>query len=290
MKSIFILLSLLSAQAFAQQNLPNFSDLRSIGRVPAFASPRGMTWFLPTAFRTELSCSPAAATRSCIVKVFNALSQSEISSLEKIVSAVRSGAAGVTPINPAVVASVKESFLVALNELQTTEAKLQTLMMNERAPYASLAIRGDGRSIAQLEESFAAGGIGTFESQVVMNVENVGDYLAIRNGDVLAQMLISLKPNLSKQEMLQAISSIAQKLDLQIYGLARQDALYRTVDLIRSRFFSMTRSRGYSFNRVAIPQTIVIQDEHTAPFQARCIASIPLQANAQVKVTCEEMQ
>ena len=289
MKTIFVLALLVSSQAFAQQNLPNFSDLQKVGRVPVFRSPRGITWFLPTAFQTQLSCSPQAQTRSCIVKVLNSLSAQESEGLAQIQASVGFGSVALTPINPTIVARVEESFSAQLSGLQTSEMKLQTLALNDRGPYASVALRGDAASMAKIEQAYASGGLGTFNSEILLNVESVGEYIAIRNGESLKEMLLRLPVNLSKQQMLDAIQAMLPKLDFHVYNVSVRDAAVAAAIRIRTAYFQYTRFTGYSaVTDAQMPTTLVMRDEHSAPYQVLCTASIPLKANAEGTVDCVE--
>jgi hypothetical protein len=290
MKMIFIFTLVLSGHAMAQQNLPNFQDVRMVGRVPAYPSPRGVSWFLPVAFQTQLSCSPQALSRSCILKIVNSLSVPENDGLMQIQKGAGSGVIAITPLNSNIVSRVAESFQTKLEGVQTSEMKLGTLVMNERTPYATLAIRGDAASIAKIEQAYVSTGLGSFDSEISLNVENVGEYIAIRNGDVLKQMLSSLPANLTKQQMIEAIEAFIPKLDLQAYNVSAHDAAVAAASRIRAGYFQFTRYKGYSVaNDAEIPKTLVIRDEHSAPYRVLCVATIPLKANASVEIGCTDV-
>jgi|GEM_PF-4050214 len=282
----FILTLLLGTSAFAQANLPNFESRQMVGRVAAFPSPRGTTWYLPLALSAQLNCSPNAVTRSCIVKIVNWLSPQESDRLSQLQSQSRSGVAPMTAVNPLVVQSVSEHFDGLPKDFQTSEMKLQTLALNERAPYASVALRGDGSAIGALEQQFGSIGIGTFESDVDMNAETVGEYIAIPNTDSLRSALASLSGQLSRADMMAAISRIVATLDLQVFNIDAAEARQTAAEQIRILFFRYTRFKTYRVAVDQMPKSLVIRDEHTAPYRVHCVVSLPLKAGATPQVGC----
>lgn len=282
----FILVFLLGSSAFAQANLPNFGSAQMVGRVAAFPSPRGTTWYLPLALSPQLECSPDAAKRSCIVKVVNWLSPQESARLSQMQTQSRSGVAPVTPINPMVVRSVAEHFEGLPQGFQSSEMKLQTLALNERGPYASVALRGDGSAIASVEQQFESSGVGSFESEVVLNAESVAEYIAIQNTDALRSALSGLSGRYSRSDMLASISRVVATLDLQTFNVDAGEARQIAAEQIRSLFFRYTRFKGYEVVLDQMPKTLVLRDEHSAPYQVRCLVNLQLKAGAVPQVAC----
>lgn len=284
-----------SAHASAPQNLPNFGEQVSVGRMQAFVSPKGLTWFLPLAMRSELSCSPGstsrAARRSCNLRVFNNFSPNEEAALVQLERSTGTKVVALSAMDSGKVLTVGERFPTFAQGIETGEMILRTLQVNPSGPYASVLLRAQGKTISEIEEQYKSQGLGEFKSEVTMRGESVDAYLAINNAQLLRQELSQLTGRYSNLQMTQIIDRLISRLSVTAYGF-QEDEKRNVLQHELRRFFQNSRHRQYEVSQTKVQHltdTHVILDDRSAPFVAICTATLDLREGGVSQTRCEEV-
>ena len=280
--------------AKADQNLPNFAGQSALGRMPVFVSPKSLSWFLPVSFSTTLICPPASVSpdskRSCIVRVMNSYGPEENASFTSFSNA-ESELIALSPLDASVVQSVKESFTGTPNGLGIREMKLQTLAVQDRAPYASFAVRADVESIDKFARMFQTTGVGIFTSEVVFNAEAIGDYISILNPDDLKSALLGLNGKYSRRDLNTHLDNIVSALQISFYNMQEAEARSIIREQIKNRYFNVSWWGSYYLvneNLNDLPKPLVLLEEQTRnPFPVSCVTTIELRQNAKPTTNCQ---
>src|ERR1022692_563244 len=125
-------------------NLPNIADIHNVGRLNAFVSPRGVTWFFPAAFSSVFKCLdvPAGAkSRLCTLVVVNALQDTEKIGLSQLADTAGGVVTHFTDVEP-FVKKIDESFQGLPASVTAAPLLLKTLRLGPaNLQYASLSQR-----------------------------------------------------------------------------------------------------------------------------------------------------
>jgi hypothetical protein len=279
------------AHSQAVFNLPNFEGLSSIGRVAAFGSPRGVTWFLPSAFSSSLTCTPQTAganMRTCSLVVYNWLTQEERDDLVQLQKKYGGSLTHFTGIE-SFVQRIDELFVSLPNSLTNTPFMLRNLQLGgEKMPYASITQRVTSDQAKLLLSGYQGDGIGEFSSKVTFRGERTEAYVALRNPTVLGSTLrnlVSVEAN-----KVSSVTRSAMKPEFILSeGVAKDVAVALAEYFVRKQCFSVKASGDYFADRSAdecLPGFVTTVDETSEPAVFVCTATLELKQNGTVKVAC----
>jgi hypothetical protein len=291
---ITLAIQIMVQTAKADQNLPNFAGQSALGRMPVFVSPKSLSWFLPVSFSTTLICPPASLSadskRSCVVRIMNSYGPEENNSI----TSFSNGGSELIALNTfqaGLVQSVKESFTGSPQEVDTKEMKLETLVVQEKAPYAALHVRADAESIDKFARMFQTTGVGIFTSEVVFNAEAIGDYISILNPDDLKSALLDLNGKYSRRDLNTRLDGIVSALQISFYNMQEAEARSIIREQIKKRYFSISWWGSYYLvneNLSDLPKPLVVLDEQSkSPFPVSCVTTIELRQDAKPKTNCQ---
>jgi hypothetical protein len=284
-----------SAVATAQglnSNLPNVGDIENVGRLKAFLSPRGVTWFYPAAFSSTFKClepSSGAKSRICTLVIVNALQDDEKNGLTRLGDIVGGTVTHFTDVEP-FVQKIDESFDALPGFFTAPPLLLRTLRLGPpNVQYASVSQRFTTDQAAGLLEAYGHDGIGKFMSTVQFRAERTSGFVALRDPSSLIKRLTQLGPEFSYGD---AHTAIVDSLDVQVVVNRNVDfdsAKVLVEFFVRGQCLKLNGNGTYSFKRPAeecLPKPSVVFDETVSPIAAQCTATLLLSEAGTVSATC----
>ena len=280
-----------SVQAQADNyNVPNASGQQIVGRIKVFNSPRGVTWYLPTAFSSRLSCTTGGgATRICTVTIYNFLEETEKSDLATLQQTVGGKLSYFTSIEP-FVSKVDEAMSVDLPNPTSQPLLLRTLQLNgPKIPYASLMQKMTNEQAADLLSKFSTTGIGEFNSKVTFRAERTNAYLKLLDTEAaVAAWKQSGAVNSSGFRSL--IHDSLNSAKIISYGIDESTRLTFTEYYVRNQCFTVRSDGKYYADKPdsqCLPKNSIVLNETSEPFVTTCVAKLNIKQDAKVIVNCD---
>jgi hypothetical protein len=275
------------ALAGAGAGLPELSGQTNVGRVILFKSLAGVSWFSPTAFSSKLSCTG----KTCIVRVFNALSPDEAAKMDAL--GTGSDALNITyfsDIDSGIVSNISEQVTGLPNYVETNSMMLKTMRLSDNSPYATIALRGD--AFARVAQDYANAGVGTFELRFNLRGQKTNAFLSIRDGQCLKTLLLAKKDGGMYYRKVRDLANQA------IINCGLRSMGYDPIDASDTAVFHITEElftyqglfSGYVVNEKAvneIGQSYVIYNLADSPQTLSCVAQLVLKDGATPSVECK---
>jgi hypothetical protein len=289
--------ALLLATGVAQAqlaNLPDFTNPLQVGRVRLYPSVQPYSWLVPTAFRSEFNCTSANSEfRTCTISVYNELSESEQSELDRLIEQQGLNVVPVSDLDDRVVSQIQEQFELPLQIDSQTRSLRSLALSSGKFAYASSMFRVKRELAAELLQRYQSSGLGAFKVNFLVHGQRPETYLAVKNGICLQQRLAEIKDGLS----LSALNRILEKT-LTACGVvatnfaADEVAPYAKVQL-RAAFFDYNLWSGFSLRRQELQRigpSYVMARSVEPVRQLRCQATLPLLQSALVATDCQEVK
>jgi hypothetical protein len=275
-------------------NLPEVGQPTPAGRLMAFPSSKGMTWFLASGLSSTMDCTPApqgVLNRVCTVRVYNTVTDEEVNAL-KALTPSWAQYNGFRDFNSNIVSSIDDRFESLSGELATgSPMYMKTLGISNQAPYASMMVRVGVREGESLLNSYQNEGVGEFVSEVEIQGEWTETYLALHGVAPIQQVLNrchnsgGMKGSVLKQALKDAIAQTTLARE----GLEPDEARAIALDHLLENFFVLDGRNHYQvkLNHGAdVVEGWVVVDETYSPTPMRCKAVLPLKKGAVGTVTC----
>lgn len=294
MKYLSLFLVILSSKAFSQvidvNNKPQILEVKSIERVVAFKGFKKNVWFTPTAFSVDFNCSPSNNKTTCSLRVFNRLSNSELTSLQEVTSEGQQ-LLQLSDIDSGIVSQIEGRFRDLPPRLTDQNVVMNTLAMSAQFPYASALARFDQLEASTLKTQFETVGLGTFETRFKIQAERSEDFLALLNP---APLILLLKSTSGRKMRLSTLKSelnaaIAKSSVFSMNHTVEQEivAAYRAA---RLRFYNQNKQGLFETNESEIDsitkQLILIDDSEATTLT--CTSSLELKRDALSVTHCGE--
>lgn len=295
--SLLFVISSLSAPAFAEGlNLPEAGSPAQAGRILAFPSVKGVTWFLASGLSSTLDCSGGGfSNRVCSVKVFNTVTDKEEAALRALTPAWGQFD-GFRDFNTNIVTSIDERFESLAAPLdQAHPLIMRTLAVSNQSPYASLLVRistGDGDV---LQKAYDTVGLGNFVSEVTLRGESTETYLALREIDAIRDVLNRCVSSggMKGSALKAALKSALNQVQLVRQGLEADEAQIVAYEQVLRTFFKLAGRGRYQVRQDRLPllqEGYVIVDETYAPVTMKCRIVLPLKKNAVSTAACQPQE
>src|SRR6266481_712104 len=281
--------SFLNAQA---DNFPNICDIAIAERVRVFQTPKKITWFLPIAFSSSFECSESsnALRRSCVLRVFNSMTDAERQSL-RAKDVPGHVVTFFSDTDTHIVRTITESFDDLPQTTKSQQLLLKTLRMGDlKVPYASVAFRVSPVEAEKLIQLYETTGLGRFRSVVTLRGECVGRYLAIDDTRFIRQALASIANSSSNPKQVYALLSDAVSKSISFdSGMSREQATYIGAELLRGRFLQFSVAGTYRVKQpevYSLPNKLILIDETLDVPRFRCEGILELRQSGSQTITC----
>lgn len=294
MNALWAVILLASSAASAQlANLPDLAGETEIGRVKLYASARPLSWLQPTAFESEMTCTGTASSKSrtCEIRIFNRLNQSELAKLEEITKAQGLGVVPFSNIDNRVVPSIRESFEDLPAGLTVSTRSMETLRLAEgKMAYGSMLFRLSGKEAEQMLNAYKQTAQGRFVARFSVNVTRTELYLAIRDGNCLRQHLQSAPAGgLEFTRLNGFLDQGVRRCGTAQFGFADDERLGYLRPTLRADFFQRAPVGVYVPKPEAIAAIGSVYEAalgEEAPHVVNCEMSLELRAGAEPQTVC----
>jgi hypothetical protein len=279
------------AQETVQNNLPEVSRMRSVGRAFAFPTLKNTMWFTSTAFSVDFDCSPRSAQAGgmCRVRIHNMVSDAEESALRELAMPPQKIIA-LRDIDSPLVFGIQDQFRSLPHAFAPGNfLYLNTLALGKNISYSSAYARVSGAEADSLNSLFNGEGLGTFQTDFQIQGELTQDYVALDNTEALKAFLLSLNSEpLSLFDLKQKLKTILSASPMTLNNWTKEEAttaIYREViqnDL--SPLDGKYTANVSALNRIPVRWEVI--DETSKPKLLQCRSSIELRRGAVAKTVC----
>lgn len=287
MKKIILLLttSLVSTYVLANENL-RVDNNSTVGRLTYFKGNGEYSYYLPSAFKTELECFPVR----CYLRILNKFSDEENQKIQDMGPSV-----ALSDNTYGIVNSVNESILW-IDDLASTKTKfLNTLAPNLPGPYFNTAIqlptpaKGD-----ELKKLYKTDGLGKYKVRVDLNATSTSIFLAITNPAELKKRLLALgDQKIHVGVMSSTIRNTLKGLAVTSIGLSDPDKdamMYSKI--LTSNYLKKTMIGTYQVQPEAVRQISdtqeLILDDTTTNIPYLCEVTLDIKEDSVPTTICSE--
>jgi hypothetical protein len=275
-----------------QSNLPNVADTLTIGRLTAFVSPRGTTWFFPAALLSHLKCLDVPAgskSRVCTLTVTNALLDNEKSELSVLGGKTGGVVTHFTDLEP-FVKNIDESFYNLPKFVTATPLLLRTLRLGPpNLSYASFSQRFSIDQADQLLTAYKGSGIGSFQVIVKFDGERTNGFVGLRDMAALTKRLDSLGAQFTYSEFHSAVNETLQTQLVNSGNVDLNSAAVLAEFFIRNNCIQLDTNGKYSVRQIRKECTskfAEVYNETVSPVAIQCTATLVLSEDSLVSVKC----
>jgi len=289
---ILSLILIIINASFALANPPlTIDQMKPLGRLTFFESNYEYSYYLPSAFRSELECLPQGSKKyRCFLRIINELNKNELILLSRV-----GPSNALSDLSYNIVNGIQERMTLKpefTDPLNEKSIFTKTLRLSD-APYVLSSFLLDNEKAQLLMGTYSKSSLGIYTVSIDLNVTETNFFLSITNSTELKIRLLELEGKRIKST---SINSEIEKLlnNLIIESKGFQNPKTMIYEIILMKFFTKIEGSKYLVKMNEVSQikdrNLLLLDDSTINNPFLCEINLELNESAIPATYCKRKE